>query len=108
MGVPIFNDSVSHLNDFEKKSHRNKREETWNTSHGHNMCTNLKFDYNLLKWTDNEFTKNENFMRKWKRRFGGFWHNKEGMFPTQPYQPGTSGRIHKKLLLIARQMKRTA
>ena len=54
-----------------------------------NICTNLRFDYEMLKWTDNEFTENKYFERKWRRRFGGFWHNRKNMLPTQPYQPGT-------------------
>ena len=61
--------SVSHLQnkiEFEvENSDTHVRAETWNTSHGFNMCTNLKFDYNLLKWTDNEFTENENSVLKW-------------------------------------------
>ena len=57
---------------------------------GLNICTNLRFDYEKLKWTDNEFAEDRNFMLKWNRRFGGFWVNRENMFPTQPYQPGTN------------------
>ena len=54
-----------------------------------NICTNIQFDYEMLKWTDNEFTENKYFELKWRRRFGGFWHNRKNMLPTQPYQPGT-------------------
>ena len=60
---------------------------------GPNICTNLRFDYKMLKWTDNEFTENNNFELKWKGRFGGFWANRENMHPIQPYQPGTSWQI---------------
>ena len=55
-----------------------------------NICTNLRFDYKKLKWTDNEFVEDRNFILKWERRFGGFWYNTENMFPVQPYQPGIS------------------
>ena len=57
---------------------------------GVNICTNLRFDYKKLKWTDNEFVEDRNFILKWERRFGGFWYNTENMFPVQPYQPGIS------------------
>ena len=60
---------------------------------GVNICTNLRFDYEKLKWTDNEFAEDRNFMLKWERRFGDVWYNTENMFPTQPYQPGTSEKI---------------
>ena len=57
---------------------------------GVHICTNLRFDYEKLEWTDNEFVENRNFTLKWERRFGGFWYNTENMFPIQPYQPGIS------------------
>ena len=60
---------------------------------GVNICTNLRFDYKKLKWTDNEFVENRNFILKWERRFGGFWYNTENKLPTQPYQPGTNWKI---------------
>ena len=80
------------LDEFEKNYSTHIRPYTFDIP-GPNICTNLRFDYEMLKWTDNEFTENKNFELKWKRRFGGFWDNRDNMHPIQPYQPGTSWQI---------------
>ena len=94
MAATFPNGSLSQqtVNKFERNYNRQIRPYTFDIP-GPNICTNLRFDYEMLKWTDHEFTANKNFELKWKRRFGGFWDNRGNMHPIQPYQPGTSWQI---------------
>ena len=52
-----------------------------------NMCTNVNFDFDLMKWTDYEFMEDVIFVDKWKENFGGLWENFDCVLPQQPYQP---------------------
>ena len=50
------------------------------------FCTNLKYDFENYKWTDMD---NEvSFIADWKTKFGDFWNNYPGGYPTQPNEPG--------------------
>ena len=51
------------------------------------MCTNVNYDFDLMKWTDYEFMEDVIFVNKWAENFGGLWENFECVLPQQPYQP---------------------
>ena len=52
-----------------------------------NLCTNLLYDFNDSKWTDYEFTDENQFILRWQARFGSLWENFEHSSPMQPYSP---------------------
>ena len=51
------------------------------------MCTNVIFDFDVMKWTDHEFIEDSVFVDEWNKTFGGFWDNLDELYPKQPYQP---------------------
>lgn len=57
------------------------------------MCTNLRFDFESSKWTDDEFTEDKNFELKWAQRYGDFWNKRIRIYPSEPYQPGKAPEI---------------
>ena len=50
------------------------------------LCTKINFDFKKREWTDGKSFENEDFIKKWKNKFG-VWDDIEKHFPREPYQP---------------------
>ena len=50
------------------------------------LCTKINFDFKKREWTDGKSFENEDFIKKWKIKFG-VWDDIEKHFPREPYQP---------------------
>ena len=59
------------------------------------LCTKINFDFKQREWTDGKSFENEDFIEKWKIKFGGVWNSYETVYPREPYQPDhiSLGRI---------------
>ena len=51
------------------------------------LCTKIDFDFKKREWTDGKSFENEDFINKWKIKFGGIWNDNEIVYPREPYQP---------------------
>ena len=51
------------------------------------ICTEIDFDFGGRKWTDGQFFDSDQFIEKWKERFGQVWAIIGVNWPKHPYQP---------------------
>ena len=51
------------------------------------ICTQIDFDFGELKWTDGKNFDSDQFMEKWKEKFGQVWATVGVNWPKHPYQP---------------------
>lgn len=51
------------------------------------FCTDVKFDFERRKWTDERALEGSDFVQKWENKFEQLWQNNKVLWPRQPYQP---------------------
>ena len=51
------------------------------------LCTDVKYDFERRKWTDDGALENMQFIHQWEDQFKQLWDHKENVWPRQPYQP---------------------